>query len=155
MLTSTPAPPSTISNDPQGLPPPPVSSVNLYELSFGTVCGVCAGVFVKKGAKALAFFLGGIFVLLQVSFVVSTLFVELVSNANLVPRVSLAHPSQLGRRGFSVRKPFLQGRRYREETGSIDHFIVDLVGEVLDCRFPAKGFFHCWIVIGFEDRVKV
>ncbi|KAG8954702.1 hypothetical protein FRC04_011135 [Tulasnella sp. 424] len=46
-------------------PPPPGSSVNVYELSFGTVCGLCAGVFVKKGAKAVAFFLGGIFVLLQ------------------------------------------------------------------------------------------
>ena len=49
------------------LPPPPQSSVNMYELTFGTVCGVCAGIFVKKGAKALAFFFGGVFVLLQVS----------------------------------------------------------------------------------------
>jgi FUN14 domain-containing protein 1 len=39
----------------------------MYELTFGTVCGVCAGVFVKKGVKALAFIFGGIFVLLQVS----------------------------------------------------------------------------------------
>jgi len=46
-------------------PPPPESIVNLYELGFGTVCGLCAGVFVKKGAKALAFVLGGVFVLLQ------------------------------------------------------------------------------------------
>lgn len=43
-----------------------MSSVNVYELSFGTVCGLCAGVFIKKGAKALAFVLGGVFVLLQV-----------------------------------------------------------------------------------------
>jgi len=51
-----------------GFPPfpePPKSSVNLYELSFGTACGICAGVFLKKGAKALAFALGGVFVLLQ------------------------------------------------------------------------------------------
>ncbi|KAF8488782.1 FUN14 family-domain-containing protein [Gautieria morchelliformis] len=47
------------------LPPPPTSSVNLYQLSFGIVAGVSAGVFIKKGAKALAFFVGGIFVLLQ------------------------------------------------------------------------------------------
>jgi FUN14 domain-containing protein 1 len=47
------------------LPPPPPSSVNLYELSFGTVCGVCAGVFIVKGAKMVAFVLGGVFVLLQ------------------------------------------------------------------------------------------
>jgi FUN14 family len=50
-----------------GLPPPPESSVNMYELTFGSVCGVCAGIFVKKGAKALALFFGGVFVLLQVS----------------------------------------------------------------------------------------
>ncbi|KAG1877882.1 FUN14 family-domain-containing protein [Suillus subalutaceus] len=54
---STPAPP------PQA--PLPESTVNLYELTFGTVAGVCAGVFVKKGAKMVAFFLGGVFVLLQ------------------------------------------------------------------------------------------
>ena len=46
--------------------PPPASAVNYYELTFGTVCGLCAGVFIKKGAKAVAFFLGGVFVLLQV-----------------------------------------------------------------------------------------
>lgn len=45
--------------------PLPESAVNLYELTFGTVAGVCAGVFVKKGAKMVAFFLGGVFVLLQ------------------------------------------------------------------------------------------
>lgn len=65
----TPPPPPKGATDASGLPPLPPqaeSSLNLYELSFGTVCGVCAGVFVKKGAKALAFGLGGIFVLLQV-----------------------------------------------------------------------------------------
>lgn len=39
--------------------------MNYYELTFGTVCGICAGVFVKKGAKALAFVFGGVFVMLQ------------------------------------------------------------------------------------------
>ncbi|KAF8201658.1 hypothetical protein BJ912DRAFT_1019555 [Pholiota molesta] len=50
---------------PEDRGPPPTSSVSLYELGFGTVAGICAGVFVKKGAKAVAWFLGGIFVLLQ------------------------------------------------------------------------------------------
>ncbi|EMD38432.1 hypothetical protein CERSUDRAFT_48388 [Gelatoporia subvermispora B] len=45
--------------------PPPASSVKYLELSFGTICGICAGVFVKKGAKAVAFILGGAFVFLQ------------------------------------------------------------------------------------------
>ncbi|KAG6335402.1 hypothetical protein ID866_3697 [Astraeus odoratus] len=48
------------------LPPPPQSSVDFFELTFGTVCGVCAGVFVVKGARAIALVLGGVFVLLQV-----------------------------------------------------------------------------------------
>ncbi|KAL7415045.1 hypothetical protein BDY24DRAFT_383533 [Mrakia frigida] len=44
-------------------PPPPAaqSIVNPYELTFGAVCGICAGIFIKKGAKALAFLLGGVF----------------------------------------------------------------------------------------------
>ena len=54
-------------SDSVAVPPDPPSTVNMYELTFGTVCGVCAGVFVKKGAKTLAFVFGGIFVLLQVS----------------------------------------------------------------------------------------
>ena len=53
---------------PENYPPPPVSSVSFYELGFGTVAGICAGVFIKKGAKALAFLLGGVFVLLQVRY---------------------------------------------------------------------------------------
>ncbi|KAJ7774718.1 FUN14 family-domain-containing protein [Mycena metata] len=56
------APPHTPDAE---LPPPPPSAVNMYELTFGTVAGICAGVFIKKGAKTVAFFLGGIFVLLQ------------------------------------------------------------------------------------------
>ncbi|WFD43430.1 hypothetical protein MPSI1_002092 [Malassezia psittaci] len=41
------------------------SIVNLYELSFGTVCGLCAGIFIKKGLKLVAIMLGGTYVLLQ------------------------------------------------------------------------------------------
>ncbi|KAF9500963.1 hypothetical protein BDN71DRAFT_1501731 [Pleurotus eryngii] len=47
------------------LPPPPSSAINVYELTFGSVCGLCAGIFLKKGAKAVAFAFGGVFVLLQ------------------------------------------------------------------------------------------
>ncbi|CDZ98471.1 FUN14 [Phaffia rhodozyma] len=45
--------------------PEPASIVNPYELGFGAVCGICAGVFIKKGAKLIAFILGGAFVFLQ------------------------------------------------------------------------------------------
>ncbi|KAL7424182.1 hypothetical protein Q5752_001768 [Cryptotrichosporon argae] len=44
---------------------PPRSVLDVYQLGFGTVCGICAGVFVKKGLRAIAFLLGGAFVLLQ------------------------------------------------------------------------------------------
>ncbi|KAI0709382.1 FUN14 family-domain-containing protein [Earliella scabrosa] len=66
--TTSPPPPTqnqTSSPAPPSVPPPPQSSVNFYELTFGTVCGLCAGVFVKKGARMVAFTLGGVFVLLQ------------------------------------------------------------------------------------------
>ncbi|KAF8522214.1 FUN14 family-domain-containing protein [Hysterangium stoloniferum] len=56
--------------------PPPESSVKLYELSFGTVMGLCTGVFVKKGAKAAAFFVGGVFVLLQYFYSLSLVRVD-------------------------------------------------------------------------------
>lgn len=52
------------------LSPPPTSSISFYALGFGTVAGICTGVFVKKGAKAAAWLLGGIFVLLQVFILV-------------------------------------------------------------------------------------
>ncbi|TEB31277.1 hypothetical protein FA13DRAFT_1732733 [Coprinellus micaceus] len=58
-----PARPSAAWDD--GLPPPPQSALSLYQLGFGTVAGFCAGVFTKKGLKAAAWLLGGIFVLLQ------------------------------------------------------------------------------------------
>jgi FUN14 domain-containing protein 1 len=40
--------------------------LDVYQLGFGTVCGICTGVFLKKGLRAIAFLLGGVFVLLQV-----------------------------------------------------------------------------------------
>ncbi|PVG02789.1 hypothetical protein CPB86DRAFT_544113 [Serendipita vermifera] len=51
--------------DPDQPLPPPKSIANPYELTFGTVCGICTGIFVKKGLKAAAFILGGLFVILQ------------------------------------------------------------------------------------------
>ena len=47
--------------------PAPGSILDVYQLGFGAACGVCAGVFLKKGLKAIAFMLGGAYVLLQVS----------------------------------------------------------------------------------------
>ncbi|KAI5450481.1 hypothetical protein NCC49_003102 [Naganishia albida] len=44
---------------------PTHSILSPYELSLGAICGICAGVFIKKGAKLIAFFLGGVYVLMQ------------------------------------------------------------------------------------------
>ncbi|OAV96731.1 hypothetical protein PTTG_07680 [Puccinia triticina 1-1 BBBD Race 1] len=41
------------------------SLLSVRKLSFGTLTGICAGVFVKKGLNFLAFIFGGGFVLLQ------------------------------------------------------------------------------------------
>jgi len=51
--------------DPDTPLPAPKGLANPYELTFGTICGICAGVFIKKGLKAAAFLLGGLFVVLQ------------------------------------------------------------------------------------------
>ena len=49
--------------------PPPESQISAFQLGFGSVAGICTGVFLKKGLKAIAFLLGGAFVLLQVGLV--------------------------------------------------------------------------------------
>ncbi|OCF44187.1 hypothetical protein I317_01979 [Kwoniella heveanensis CBS 569] len=56
---------SSGNNNPLGKEPAPESILSVYELSFGAVCGICSGVFIKKGARAIAFLLGGVFILLQ------------------------------------------------------------------------------------------
>lgn len=45
----------------------PQSEISGYTLGFGAVCGICTGIFVKKGLKAIAFLLGGVFIFMQVS----------------------------------------------------------------------------------------
>jgi FUN14 domain-containing protein 1 len=59
------APLGTIEVQHSAPPPPPQSIVSVPQLTFGATCGICAGVFVKKGFKLVAFLLGGVFVLLQ------------------------------------------------------------------------------------------
>ena len=46
-------------------PPAPKSILDAKQLGFGTVAGICTGVFVRKGLKLIAFALGGIYILLQ------------------------------------------------------------------------------------------
>ncbi|GAA6028902.1 hypothetical protein JCM8097_001496 [Rhodosporidiobolus ruineniae] len=48
-----------------GAPKEAESILSWRDLSFGTVSGICVGVFVKKGLRMAAFVLGGAFVFLQ------------------------------------------------------------------------------------------
>lgn len=50
--------------DPSG-PLPANSIVDAKQLGFGTIAGICTGIFVKKGLKLIAFALGGVYILLQ------------------------------------------------------------------------------------------
>jgi FUN14 domain-containing protein 1 len=63
---SVAAPAPVASGKADALPTEPQSILSPYELSLGAICGICAGVFIKKGAKLIAFFLGGVYVLMQV-----------------------------------------------------------------------------------------
>lgn len=63
VLCETPVTPRPVVHD---AGEPPSSMLDVYQLGFGTVCGICTGVFLKKGLRAIAFLLGGVFVLLQV-----------------------------------------------------------------------------------------
>ncbi|GAA5979981.1 hypothetical protein JCM11641_008253 [Rhodosporidiobolus odoratus] len=60
-----PAEPAPGSAGGKPVPTEAESILNLRDLGFGTVSGICVGVFVKKGLRMAAFFLGGAFVLLQ------------------------------------------------------------------------------------------
>lgn len=64
VTSSTTAPAPAPSGKADSLPTESILSP--YELSFGAICGICAGIFIKKGAKLIAFFLGGTYVLMQV-----------------------------------------------------------------------------------------
>jgi len=56
-----------IRANPQADDLPTESILSPSQLTFGGLCGICAGVFVKKGAKLVAFTLGAGYVLMQVS----------------------------------------------------------------------------------------
>ncbi|CEH13657.1 PROTEIN T06D8.7 [Ceraceosorus bombacis] len=66
---SPPIPTSRPPTPAAGGPPPPSANkeplLNVANLSFGTIAGLCSGVFVKKGLKLLAVLLGAAFILLQ------------------------------------------------------------------------------------------
>ncbi|KAH8106728.1 FUN14 family-domain-containing protein [Cristinia sonorae] len=133
-----PKPPVVAAPQPQSppapapLPPAPPSSVNLYELGFGTVCGICAGVFVKKGAKLLAFTFGSIFVLLQY-----------LGQQSLI-RVDWSRMSQRFENLVFTKDP--QGRSRAPTVGSLFSWIVDF----LTADFQQRASFVAGFALGLR-----
>lgn len=169
------APPPPAASAPPPLPPPPQSSVSLYELSFGTVCGVCAGVFVKKGARVVAFVFGGMFVLLQVSTnvtlkrrdrypqLLSTCYLPFMASLVLmthlvrpaVPRIALTRAGRLGSCCDPVRKSVLhEGPGHRSDSTAQRRVALPLDCGLLDGRFPATGNVHCRLCARPQDRLR-
>ncbi|KAL5490296.1 hypothetical protein ACEPAI_5129 [Sanghuangporus weigelae] len=118
------------------LPPPPHSSVNVYELGFGTVAGICAGVFVKKGAKALAFVCGGVFVLLQ------------YLTSFRILRVNWTHAESRFQNAFYSRTTDATGQEvHRPPTVySLFRWIVDF----LTADFPPRASFIAGLALGLR-----
>ncbi|KAF7967831.1 hypothetical protein HWV62_32955 [Athelia sp. TMB] len=114
-------------------PPPPSSSVNVYELSFGTVCGLCAGVFIKKGAKAIAFLLGGAFVLLQY-----------LGSASVV-RVDWGKMGSRFENLFYTKDP-ITGTKRAPSVGSLFNWIVDF----LTANFQQRASFVAGLALGLR-----
>ena len=130
---------------------PPESTVNLYELSFGTVCGLCAGVFIKKGAKAVAFLLGGVFVVLQVcSFSpVNSSFTERALEQYLgsvsVVRVDWARMSSRFENLFYTKDP-ITGKKTAPNVYSLWKWVVDF----LTADFQQRASFLAGLALGLR-----
>ncbi|RPD66284.1 hypothetical protein L226DRAFT_609153 [Lentinus tigrinus ALCF2SS1-7] len=114
------------------LPPPPQSSVNYYQLTFGTVCGICAGVFVKKGARFVAFALGGVFVILQY-----------FGSTSLV-RVDWTRAATRFENLFYTKDP--SGVSRPPNIGSLFRWIVDF----LTADFPPRATFIAGFLLGLR-----
>lgn len=122
--------------------------MNVYELSFGTVCGICAGVFIKKGAKAIAFLFGGAFVLLQVSLCPV---VQAVANSSQylgsasVVRVDWAKMGSRFENLFYTKDP-LTGSKRAPSVGSLYNWIVDF----LTANFQQRASFIAGLALGLR-----
>ncbi|KAG9078140.1 hypothetical protein FS749_009899, partial [Ceratobasidium sp. UAMH 11750] len=130
--------PATLTKQPRfgsdPLPPPPDSGLNLYQLTFGSVAGICAGVFIKKTSRAVAFFIGGIFVLLQ------------YFNAIDLTKVNWGPASARFERLF-YSPPAEPGGKSRPPTiASVWAWLVDF----LTADFPPRASFLAGLVLGLR-----
>jgi len=107
--------------------------LNVYQLSFGAVCGICTGVFVKKGLRAIAFLLGGIFVLMQ--YLSSKSYIT-VDWKRLAGRYDSAFASKAGP-GEQPRPPTVQ---------SLYNWFVDFI----TANFQQRASFLAGIALGLR-----
>ncbi|UZJ55133.1 hypothetical protein CBS101457_004453 [Exobasidium rhododendri] len=140
---STSAPFSSTTSDSR-VPSPadmPKSDVNVYNLGFGTVCGICSGVFIKKGAKFIAFLLGGGFVLLQY---LNTQRIITVNWRSLSSRYDSAISKVAGEDAINVNKP-VSG--WGNSTAAR---IWNRTFDFLTADFPSRGTFVAGLLLGLR-----
>lgn len=115
------------------------------------MAGVCAGVFIKKGAKMVAFFLGGVFVLLQVRAILDygrTVFKSFLQyfNAIDITKVNWSSASNRFERLFYTSSA-TPGQGSRAPTfGSLWTWAVDF----LTADFPPRASFLAGMVLGLR-----
>jgi uncharacterized membrane protein (Fun14 family) len=119
----------------------PKSDVNIYNLGFGSVCGICAGIFIKKGLKFVAFLLGGGFILLQY---LNTQKIIKVDWKALGRRYDSAVDSAAGKDAVQVNKP---ASGWRDSTAAR---IWNRFTHFLTADFPSRGTFLAGLILGLR-----
>ena len=119
----------------------PKSDVNIYNLGFGSICGICAGIFIKKGLKFVAFLLGGGFILLQY---LNTQKIIKVDWKALGKRYDSAVDSAAGKDAIQVNKP---ASGWRDSTAAR---IWNRFTHFLTADFPSRGTFLAGLVLGLR-----
>lgn len=119
----------------------PKSDVNIYNLGFGSVCGLCAGIFIKKGLKFVAFLLGGGFILLQY---LNTQKIIKVDWKALGKRYDSAIDHAAGKDAVQINR---SASGWRDSTAAR---IWNRFTHFLTADFPSRGTFLAGLVLGLR-----
>ncbi|KAH8927477.1 hypothetical protein BT69DRAFT_1330387 [Atractiella rhizophila] len=135
--SSPPQPPSPSRLTPPPPPPSGTSNVSISSLSLSTVLGISTGIFIKKGLKLLAFFLGGLFVLIQYS-----------SSRGWLPRTDWSKVNASYERHLDswFPPPQNQNGSTTSRLQRVGAWAVDFVA----ADVPQRGTFLAGVVLGFR-----